>query len=151
MPLYQLKRVQTIEASLEQVWDFISNPDNLKQITPDYMGFDIVSEDLPPKMYPGMIIEYRVSPLLNIPTTWVTEITHMKDHVYFVDEQRIGPYKMWHHEHMLQPRERGIEMIDIVSYQPPFSIFGAMLNKLMIKKKLNDIFDHRSKAFNQLF
>jgi ligand-binding SRPBCC domain-containing protein len=100
MAFYQFKREQFIQADLATVWDFISSPANLKKITPPYMGFDITSGDLPEKMYQGMIISYKVSPFWGIKTDWVTEITHIKELEYFVDEQRMGPYALWHHQHM---------------------------------------------------
>lgn len=151
MAHYQLHKTQLVKASLEEVWDFISSPKNLKVITPDYMGFDITSPNLPDKMYPGMIISYKVKPLLNIPTTWVTEITHVKDHQFFVDEQRVGPYKLWHHQHLLEETPEGILMKDIVTYQPPMGFLGAIMNRLVISKKLEEIFDYRFKAVEEYF
>lgn len=151
MGFYQYKREIKINASIDEVWDFISSPRNLKEITPEYMGFDITSEDLAEKMYPGMIISYKVKPLLGIKTTWVTEITHVKDKEYFVDEQRVGPYDIWHHEHFIEPIENGVLMKDIVSYKPPFGILGSMANGLIIKKKLNEIFAYRSEAIVKKF
>jgi ligand-binding SRPBCC domain-containing protein len=151
MGFYQFKRSQKIPATIDEVWDFISSPANLKEITPDYMGFDITSEDLPEKMYPGMIISYIVKPLLGIPTTWVTEITKVTDKAYFIDEQRVGPYKLWHHQHFIEPIEGGVLMRDIVSYQPPFGILGSIMNSLVIRKKLKEIFDYRVQAVNKRF
>lgn len=151
MGFYQFKRSQKIPATIDEVWDFISSPANLKEITPDYMGFDITSEDLPEKMYPGMIISYIVKPLLGIPTTWVTEITKVTDKAYFIDEQRVGPYKLWHHQHFIEPIEGGVLMLDIVSYQPPFGILGSIMNSLVIRKKLKEIFDYRVQAVNKRF
>ena len=151
MAFYQFKRKQYLETNLDELWRFISNPANLKRITPESMGFDILTEDLPDKMYAGMIISYRVSPLLGIPTTWVTEITHVEEGKYFVDEQRRGPYKMWHHQHFLEPTDKGVRMTDIISYQPPFAVLGSMANQLIIKRKLEQIFDHRSDVLKSLF
>jgi len=151
MGFYQFKRELKINASLEDVWDFISSPKNLKEITPDYMGFDITSKDLPEKMYPGMIISYKVKPLLGISTTWVTEITQVKDKRYFVDEQRVGPYKIWHHEHFIEEITGGVLMKDIVSYQPPFGFLGSIANKLMIHHKLNEIFNYRTQAIEKKY
>ena len=151
MAFYQFKRKQYLETNLDELWRFISNPANLKRITPESMGFDILTEDLPDKMYAGMIISYRVSPLLGIPTTWVTEITHVEEGKYFVDEQRMGPYKMWHHQHFLEPTDKGVSMTDIISYQPPFAVLGSMANQLIIKRKLEQIFDHRSDVLKSLF
>lgn len=151
MGFYQFKREQFIQEPIESVWDFISSPKNLKTITPDYMGFDITSETTPEKMYQGMIISYKVSPLLGIKTTWVTEITHVEDNHYFVDEQRIGPYKLWHHQHFLEEKEGGTLMIDIVSYSPPFGLIGSLMNTLIIRNKLTEIFNYRTKVLSDLF
>lgn len=151
MGFFQFNKQQSFNQPIEQLWDFISNPKNLKKITPNYMGFDITSKDLPDEMYEGMIIKYKVSPLLGIKTTWVTEITHVKYQKYFVDEQRVGPYKIWHHQHFLEATPSGTLMSDIVSYQPPFGLLGNIANKIVIKQKLNEIFDYRFKALNELF
>jgi len=151
MGFYQLYRTQKIPATIEQVWDFISSPANLKKITPGYMGFNITSKLLSEKMYPGMIISYKVSPVLGIKMTWVTEITQVKEKEYFVDEQRVGPYLMWHHEHKLEPIEGGVLMIDIVSYKPPFGFFGSIANSVFIKKQLKEIFDFRTVTVENIF
>ncbi|GAB3658089.1 SRPBCC family protein [Echinicola sediminis] len=152
MPHYQLFSEQKIPASLEEVWEFISSPANLKVITPDHMGFDITSPNLPEKMYPGMIISYKVSPLLGIKMTWVTEITQVKEMEFFVDEQRVGPYSLWHHQHRLTPlQEGGVLMEDIVTYQPPFGPLGMIANAVFIRRQLQKIFDYRFKAVEEMF
>jgi ligand-binding SRPBCC domain-containing protein len=151
MAFYQFQKEQFIKASMEEIWDFISSPQNLKKITPENMGFDIRTPDLPDKIYEGMIISYTVRPLLGIPTNWVTEITHVRDKSYFVDEQRVGPYKLWHHQHIILPKNDGILMKDIVSYQPPFGVLGRIANTLVIRNKLNEIFDYRTKILEQIF
>jgi ligand-binding SRPBCC domain-containing protein len=151
MPFYQFTRVQQIPASLDAVWDFVSSPANLKKITPDYMDFHVTSNTGQAKMYPGMIITYTVKPMLGIPIQWMTEITHVRDLEYFVDEQRIGPYKLWHHQHKLEEINGGVEMTDIVTYSPPFGILGAIANALFIQKQLKEIFDFREKAIIDLF
>jgi ligand-binding SRPBCC domain-containing protein len=151
MGFYQLHKTQKIPASIEQVWDFISSPANLKKITPEYMGFNITSKMLSEKMYPGMIISYKVSPVLGIKMTWVTEITQVKEKEYFVDEQRVGPYSMWHHEHKIEPVDGGVLMTDIVSYKPPFGILGSIANYILIKKQLQEIFDYRTVAVEKMF
>ncbi len=151
MGFYQFKRTQLFNTSKEEVWDFISEPSNLKKITPDYMGFDITSGGGSVGMYEGMIISYKVSPLFGIKTTWVTEITHVKPGEYFVDEQRVGPYKLWHHQHILEEGDKGTIMYDIVSYQPPFGLVGAIANRLIINQKLKEIFDYRQEALSNLF
>jgi ligand-binding SRPBCC domain-containing protein len=151
MGFYQLHKTQRIPATLDEVWNFISSPANLKKITPGYMGFDITSELLTPKMYPGMIISYKVSPILGIKMTWVTEITHIKDKEYFVDEQRVGPYAIWHHEHKIEAIESGVLMTDIVSYKPPLGFLGSIANSVLIKKQLQKIFDYRNKVIVKMF
>lgn len=151
MGFYQLKQTQKIKGTIDEVWDFIASPDNLKKITPDYMGFDITSSDLPEKMYPGMIICYKVSPLLGIKMNWLTEITQVDEKNYFIDEQRIGPYKIWHHQHKVEPIKGGVLMTDIVTYQPPLGFLGSMANTLVIKNKLNEIFDYRRNVLNEIF
>jgi len=151
MAFYQLQQTQKIPASVDAVWDFISSPMNLKEITPDYLGFLVTSNNNENKMYPGMIITYKVSPLLGIKLSWMTEITHVKDKEYFVDEQRVGPYSLWHHQHKITTIEGGVLMTDIVTYQPPFGFLGAIANTLIIKSKLKEIFDYRTVAVEKRF
>jgi len=151
MAFYQFYREQAINASIDEVWDFISSPQNLKKITPDYLGFDIRSKDLPNKIYEGMIISYMVKPVFGIKTNWVTEITHIKDKAYFVDEQRVGPYALWHHQHIITQQGDGVLMKDIVSYKPPFGFLGSIGNKVIIQNKLNEIFEYRTKVLEELF
>ncbi|MBK6282406.1 MAG: SRPBCC family protein [Draconibacterium sp.] len=151
MGFFQLHKTHKIPATIDQVWDFISSPDNLKKITPEYMGFHITSKLLSEKMYPGMIISYEVSPVMGIKMTWVTEITQVKDKEYFVDEQRVGPYSIWHHEHKIEQIEGGVLMTDIISYKPPFGILGSIANSLLIKKQLQEIFDFRKGAIERMF
>ena len=141
--IHQIIKQQLIKSSIEEVWDFASSPKNLKKITPNYMNFIIKSKNTDEKIYPGMIIYYNVSPILKIPTRWVTEITHVKKNQYFVDEQRVGPYKIWHHEHHFKAQKDGVLMTDIISYKLPFGILGRIVNFLFIKKKINDIFNYR--------
>ena len=143
MPVYTFRETQFIPSTLDVLWDFISSPQNLRKITPPSMGFDVITSDLPEKMYAGMIIAYHVRPLFGIKTTWVTEITHVNEFKYFVDEQRFGPYTMWHHQHLIEPVEGGILMTDIIDYQPPMGFLGAIANKLVIRKTLKEIFAFR--------
>jgi len=151
MGFYQFKASQKVPASVAQVWDFISSPANLKEITPDHMGFEITSQGLPEKMYAGMIISYTVKPLLGLPLRWVTEITQVTEGKYFIDEQRVGPYSMWHHQHFIEPIEGGVLMSDIVSYKPPFGFLGSIMNSILIRKKLESIFDYRTEAVIKKF
>lgn len=131
-------------------WDFFSSPKNLKTITPDYMGFDVRTE-LPDKMYEGLMIEYRITPLLGIPMNWVTEIKYVHENRFFVDEQRQGPYKIWHHEHHFSEHPDGIEMIDIVSYVVPFGPLGKLVHPWIVRPKLEEIFDYRFKKVEEIF
>jgi ligand-binding SRPBCC domain-containing protein len=151
MAIHSLEKIQTIPASLENVWDFISSPKNLREITPDYMGFEITSNQLSDRMYAGQIITYKVRPLLGIPLNWCTEITHVKEHEYFVDEQRQGPYQLWHHQHHIREVKGGVEMTDIVHYQVPLGFIGELFVPLIVTPKLKDIFQYRFGKMEQLF
>lgn len=148
--MYQLKRTQFVKTDLQTCWDFFSSPNNLKEITPEYMGFDVLVE-LPEKMYEGLMIEYIVRPLLGIPMKWITEIKYVHDKQFFVDEQRKGPYKIWHHEHHFKEVEGGVEMTDIVSYEIPLGILGRIAHPIIVKKKLEEIFDYRFKRVDEIF
>ncbi|NCT18520.1 MAG: cell division inhibitor [Flavobacteriaceae bacterium CG_4_8_14_3_um_filter_34_10] len=148
--MYTLHSKQNLPISLIEAWDFLSNPYNLKVITPTYMGFHIVSgADRP--MYAGQIIQYMVTPVLGIKTKWVTEITHIKDKMYFVDEQRFGPYALWHHKHFLKEISGGVEMEDIVDYKVPMGIIGKIVHPLLVKPKLDEIFEYRKNKLTELF
>jgi ligand-binding SRPBCC domain-containing protein len=149
--VYSLKTIQKLPITLEQAWDFFSSPANLKEITPDNLGFKIVSQHHGDKMYSGQIIEYTVSPVLGIPMYWMTEITHVEDKKYFVDEQRYGPYSMWHHQHHFKTVEGGVEMTDIVHYKLPFWFLGDIAHFLFVNKQLKNIFDYRYKIVGQKF
>lgn len=151
MATYSLKTVQRIPVSLDEAWAFFSNPANLQRITPPEMGFSIISDHHGNSMYPGQIIEYTVRPLLGIPMYWMTEITHVKDRTYFIDEQRFGPYSLWHHQHHFKEIPGGVEMIDIVHYRIPLGILGQIANWLFVRQQLNTIFEYRTKAVDSLF
>lgn len=150
MKIYTLHKKQQLPISVAQAWEFLSNPANLKTITPDYMGFHIISgADRP--MFSGQIIQYIVTPVLGIKTKWVTEITHIKDQEYFVDEQRFGPYAMWHHKHFIKAIDGGVEMEDIIDYKLPMGVLGQMVHPILVKPKLEEIFTYRSKKLEELF
>lgn len=150
MKIYTLKAVQKIPVSVAEAWEFFSSPFNLKLITPDYMSFDILSGG-DRDMYPGQIIQYLVSPVVGIKTKWVTEITHMKEQEYFVDEQRFGPYSLWHHKHFLKEIPGGVEMEDIVDYKLPFGFLGRLVHPLLVAPKLKEIFEYRRNKLLELF
>ena len=151
MAVYQLQEQMELGASLEELWDFISSPINLKKITPDYMGFDIKTFPLPDKIYPGLMISYRVRPVLGIPMNWLTEITHVNEPYFFVDEQRSGPYALWHHEHHLEPTERGVKMRDLVTYRLPAGPLGSLAHRIFVAKQLESIFRYREQAMEKQF
>ena len=147
---YQFTSVQYLNSDIKSVWDFASSPKNLKKITPDYMLFNITSDNQE-KMYPGMIISYHVAPILGIKLNWVTEITHVVENKFFVDEQRVGPYALWHHQHFFEVEEDQVKMTDIVTYKPPFGYIGRIANTLFIRKQIQAIFQYRKIKMDQLF
>ena len=148
--MYKFKTTQKLNISINEAWNFLSNPKNLKDITPEYMRFDIISGD-DKKMFPGQIIEYILTPVFNIPFKWVTEITHVKQKKYFVDEQRFGPYSFWHHKHFIKEVEGGVIMEDIVHYKLPLGIIGRLVHRLFVKNKVEEIFSFRRKKLDSLF
>jgi ligand-binding SRPBCC domain-containing protein len=150
MKIYTLHSKQNLPITLEEAWAFLSDPRNLKTITPSYMGFKILSgADRP--MYAGQLIQYIVTPILGIPTKWVTEITNVVDKYYFVDEQRFGPYALWHHKHFIKEIPGGVEMEDIVDYKVPFGILGQLVHPFLVKPKLDEIFNYRQKKLIEIF
>ena len=150
MTIFTKKACQKLPISLEEAWDFISDPKNLKTITPNFMGFHIIS-GADESMYPGQIIQYTVSPILGIRTKWVTEITHVVEKKYFVDEQRFGPYALWHHKHFLKEIPGGVEMTDVIDYKLPMGFLGELVHPFLVKPKLDAIFDYRHKKLIELF
>ena len=150
MKIYNLQSKQKLPISVNKAWDFLSSPINLKKITPEYMGFNIIS-GADRKIYPGQIIQYIVTPLFGIKTKWVTEITHVQENKYFVDEQRFGPYALWHHKHFIRPIEGGVEMEDIIDYKIPFGLIGQLVHPILIKPKLKEIFDYRHDKLIEIF
>ncbi len=150
MKIYTLHTKQNLPISLDEAWEFLSNPKNLKVITPDYMGFKTLSGD-EKEMFAGQIIQYIVTPVMGIPMKWVTEITHVADKKYFVDEQRFGPYALWHHKHFLKEIPGGVEMEDIVDYKVPMGILGQIVHPFLVKPKLDEIFTYRRQKLIELF
>ncbi|GJM35071.1 MAG: hypothetical protein DHS20C18_40720 [Saprospiraceae bacterium] len=142
---------QFIPRPIEEVWAFFSNPENLNRITPNDMSFEIISEPSIVNMYPGMIIQYRVSPFWGLKMRWVTEITNVKDQAYFIDEQRFGPYGFWHHQHHFEAVDGGVMMRDILHYKIPYSIIGSIVDAFFVDKKIESIFVYREKVVNEIF
>ena len=150
MKIFKIHTKQKLPITIEEGWGFLSNPKNLSCITPNYMKFKITDCDFKP-VYQGQIIQYTVRPLLNIPLQWVTEITHVVNENYFVDEQRFGPYSLWHHKHFLREIDGGIEMEDIIHYKIPLGFIGEFLNFLFIKNQLKEIFEYRKNKLIEIF
>ena len=150
MSLHRLEAVQVIPVERAEAWAFFSNPRNLAVITPPDMGFEI-REEIPDRVHPGLIVVYRVRPLLGIPVTWVTEITAVVEEELFVDDQRIGPYRFWHHQHHFREVEGGTEMRDIVHYALPFGPLGGLVNERVVAPRVRGIFGFRRGVIEQRF
>lgn len=150
MKLYCLERTQILSVSLEKAWQFFASPLNLPTITPPWLNLK-VTEKVSSRMFPGMIIAYKVKPFLGIPLTWITEITHVDAPIYFVDEQRMGPYRFWQHQHHFRQIKDGVQITDVVNYALKFRSFGRLVHAVLIKKQLEKIFDFRQKRLDQIF
>ena len=148
--MHNLSYLQKLPLSLDECWNFFSCPKNLKIITPEYLGFEILN-DQDINIYAGQIIHYKIKPICSIPIEWVTEITHCQKPDYFIDEQRIGPYKLWHHEHRFEQIPNGVAMHDHVYYQLFFGCIGRSLNSLWVKKVVEVIFQYRKNKLENLF
>lgn len=150
MKIYRIESKQNLPISKEKAWEFLSNPKNLKTITPEYMSFDILSGAERP-MFAGQIIQYIVTPIFGIKTKWVSEITHVEKGEYFVDIQLFGPYALWHHKHFIKEIPGGVEMEDVIDYKVPMGILGQLVHPFLVKPKLNEIFEYRRKKLIELF
>lgn len=148
--VYRLERTQHLPMTLDECWSFFSSPLNLRTITPPWLDFQVDSGDWE-RMYPGMILQYRVRPLLGIPMRWVTEITHVNPKRMFVDEQRFGPYRMWHHEHHFRSTEVGVEMTDLVHYTIGYGPLDPLIHRWMVRHRLEEIFHYRFETLAKLF
>lgn len=141
--MHELRTSMVLPITLDEAWAFFSVPDNLDEITPPNMGFEILTDN-ERRTYSGQIIRYRVRPLLNIPMNWVTEITHCEDRSYFVDEQRFGPYALWHHQHHFKEVESGVQMDDILHYKLKGGWLGDKLTGWFVHGRVRGIFDCRT-------
>lgn len=150
MKVYSKQSVQHINTNIEECWAFFSDPSNLQKITPQNMRFQVTDFD-EKNMYEGQIIQYKITPLFGIKLSWLTEITIVKENSYFVDEQRFGPYAFWHHKHFFEPTENGVKMTDIVHYAIPLGFIGRIMNALVVKNKLKEIFEYREQKVNEIF
>lgn len=147
--MFKIKYLQRIPATMEECWCFFSSSANLKVLTPEYLGFSM--EKAEREMYAGQIISHTLRPILNIPFEWVTEITHVEEPSYFIDEQRFGPYKFWHHEHRFNPIKNGVEIIDEIYYKLPFGLLGKVFLANKVKRDLEAIFTYRRKKLEEIF
>lgn len=150
MSIHRFETTERLPISLEEAWAFFSDPRNLAVLTPPSLGFDILG-DPPESMYPGLMLHYRVRPLFRVPVTWLTEITHVREPKFFVDEQRVGPYRVWHHEHHFREVPGGVEMRDRVTYALPFGPLGALLDRLLVRGRVRRIFEFRRRVLAQRF
>ena len=150
MKIYTVHKKQQLPITVDEAWKFLSNPRNLKIITPSYMSFDIITGAEKP-MFAGQIIQYLVTPILGIKTKWVSEITHFEEKKYFVDVQLYGPYALWHHKHFINKIEGGVELEDIIDYKVPLGILGQMVHPFIVKPKLEEIFNYRQQKMIEIF
>lgn len=148
--IHRLKSIQRIPASLEATWKFFSDPRNLFTITPPELNLKVTNE-VESETYAGQVFTYTVKPMLGIPFEWMTEITHVVPGERFVDEQRKGPYALWHHQHHFKAIEGGVEMTDIVHYRLPLGLIGNLFHGPIVKGKLLDIFQYRFQKINEVF
>lgn len=149
--IYLLRYEQVLNTSVPEAWKFFSRADNLERITPSYMRFVITSPVTDKPIYAGEVITYVIHPVLGIPLRWMTEITHVKEGEYFVDEQREGPYGLWHHQHHFEAVEGGVKMTDIVHYSLPLGILGRLAHALFVRRQLEGIFAYRKKKVQEFF
>lgn len=148
--MHRLVQEQFLPITLEEAWDFFATPKNLNEVTPEGLDF-VITSDVPEKMYEGLIITYKIKPMFNIPVSWMTEITHIREMEYFVDEQRKGPYHIWHHEHHFKAVDGGVLMTDILYYDVGKWIFGWIAGHLFVHAKVREIFEFRKKALDDYF
>jgi ligand-binding SRPBCC domain-containing protein len=149
MKPHRIHRKQVIPISMSEAWEFFSNPVNLSKITPPWLNLKVIS-DIPKSMHSGMIISYRITPMASISVLWISEITHVEAPIYFVDEQRLGPFRFWHHQHVFKEIGRNVEIQDIVHYAMPLGPIGEMVHSVSVHKKVDSIFDFRQKALERM-
>lgn len=151
MKVYYLKRTQFIKADLDTVWNFFSTPINLEQITPKQMSFITLNQTGGSKMYEGQMISYKVSPFPFVRLRWTTEIRKAVDKKYFIDNQCLGPFALWYHQHFFEAKDGGVEMTDEVAYALPLGLLGRLVHALFISKQVNGIFEFRREAVDRIF
>lgn len=149
--MHILTKTTWIPATLDQAWEFFSSPDNLALITPKELNFEILDRSDSHQMFAGQIIQYKVSIYPFLRVRWVTEITHVENQMFFVDEQRFGPYSFWHHKHFFYPEDGGVRMVDIVHYKLPLGFLGRMIEPFLVAPKLEKIFSFREEVIKKMF
>jgi ligand-binding SRPBCC domain-containing protein len=150
MKLQYHKFEQFLPISLDEAWDFFSAPQNLNEITPPEMKFEILTKEIP-RVYAGQIVQYNVTPFPFFTSGWVTEITQVEERKLFIDEQRFGPYAFWHHQHHFKEQDGGVLMTDILHYRVPLGIVGKLVNALFIQSKVKGIFEYRFKLLEKKY
>lgn len=110
-----------------------------------------MTNEVPDVIHTGTIITYTIRPMLGKKVRWVTEITHTDAPHFFVDEQRFGPYRFWHHQHHFSEIEDGTEATDLVHYGLPFGLLGSVAHAITVRQRLNEIFDYRYEALEKRF
>jgi len=152
MNTYHFEFETNLPVPLSTAWDFFSSPVNLAKITPPEMNLVVTSgytDDS--KVYPGLLITYQITPAFGIKLNWVTEISDVKDQEYFIDEQRSGPYALWHHQHHFREIKGGVHMTDILTYALPYGLVGRIANALLVERKVKKIFAYRQLQIEKLF
>lgn len=150
MRLHRFTATQFLPVELETAWGFFSDPRNLQTMTPPWLNL-VPTSEIPQEMHPGLIVTYRVKPAFGIAVTWVTEITHVVDRQLFVDEQRSGPYRFWHHQHHFREVAGGTEARDILHYELPLGLVGDLAGAVLVKKRVAGIFEYRRRALERRF
>ena len=150
MKLHRLETVQRLPVTLDEAWRYFSDAGNLAKITPPSLGFEVTSP-LPGRVYAGLIITYRVRPLFGVPVNWVTEITHVDEPRLFVDEQRFGPYRFWHHQHFFREAAGGTEVRDLVHYALRGGPLAGLADALLVRRRLEEIFSFRREVLARMF
>ena len=150
MKLHRLQTVQRLPIAMDEAWAFFSSPKNLSLITPSSLDFQMTNE-VPEVMHTGTIITYTIRPLLGLKVRWATEITHADAPHLFVDEQRFGPYRFWHHQHHFRAIDGGTEVEDLVYYALPFGPLGSLAHALWVRRQLEEIFAFRREALEVRF
>jgi ligand-binding SRPBCC domain-containing protein len=151
MEIYYYKTEQLLPTDMNTAWDFFSSAKNLARITPPELDFNIVTQLDNKDIYQGMLIDYTVTPLFGIRFHLQTEIWKIKKPEMFIDKQLKGPYKIWEHTHRFVQKGKGVLMKDEVKYVLPFGFIGTMVHSLIVRKKIERIFNYRKEVLNKIF